>query len=451
MLAPIFQYSLDSGRLPSIWKTANISPVFKKGNKALPENYRPVSLTCITCKLLEHIVLSHINSNLDHKILNNQHGFRRGFSCTTQLITTIHDLVTASNERVQVHAAVLDFSKAFDKVSHALLIGKLLGVGVDPSVVFWIQNFLTDRYQQVFIEGLGSSPLRVTSGVPQGSVLGPTLFLFYINDICLAIKHSTVRLFADDALLYTTINSVQDSRNFQADLFSLEEWAQCWKMIFNVDKCQIVDFNFSTISKVPANYCLYSKTLNVVKSFKYLGVVITDNLQWDGHIEAITSTAFRTLGMLRRVLFNAPLKVKRVAYLTLCRPILEYACEVWDPFLVKHISQLERVQRQAARFIGGIRGVCSVTKALDELEIDALSIRRKSARIRLLHNILSNDVHSSLSQSFDQLTAQQSSLHDHNTRSTTNSAPLAFSCNTTQFYNSFIPRTSRDMRFNNKF
>ena len=446
MLTLIFQYSLDTGSLPSAWKLAHVAPVFKKGDKTLAENYRPVSLTSIVCKMLEHIILSHINQSLI--LSSQQHGFRQGLSCTTQLVTVVNDLMKANNEKQQVHAAILDFSKAFDRVSHSLLIKKLLKADVDNSIVFWIQNFLSNRCQRVVVDGLASRSLRVHSGVPQGSVLGPTLFLIYIDDIGSVLKHSTIRLFADDALLYANIESQQDRENFQADLTQLEHWATRSKMTFNVAKCQIIDFNFSSNTGISPDYQLYERLLEIVDHFKYLGVTINNTLNWDSHIDIICSKALRSLGMLKQVLFNAPEKVKRIAYLTICRPILEYACEVWDPFLVKHICQLENIQRKAVRFICGLKGIVSVTEAQEKIELETLSDRRRRARIKLLVNILSNNTHSSLIQDFNGLTVQQTASHQHDTRSVRCSAPLAFYSNTNTFYYGFIQRTSRDIRLN---
>ena len=219
MLAPklapivhaIFTQSLDTGELPRDWSLANVAPIFKKGNRVLAENYRPVSLTCITCKLFDHIVCRHILDHVeDHKILTNlQHGFRSGRSCETQLNTTTHDLLSSFNSKSQIDVAILDFSKAFDTVPHAGLLGKLEHYGIDSKILLWITNFLNHRKQRAVVDGSFSNYADVESGVPQGTVLGPLLFLLHINDLPSCVN-SKVCLFADDCLFYREINNNQD-------------------------------------------------------------------------------------------------------------------------------------------------------------------------------------------------------------------------------------------------
>ena len=200
-------------------------PIFLKGDRENPSNHRPVSLTCIACKILKHIVLSNICSCLANFLSNSQHSFRRGLSCTTQLVTTTDYIMKMVDDKIPVHAVVLDFSKAFDRVPHRFLMEKLFDTNIDTAIIKWIENFLIDRQQCVVVDGSSSEPLDVTSGVPQGSVLGPSLFLVYINDIADIFSTASIRLFADDALLYRPAACHDDMDAFQGELNVLEQWA----------------------------------------------------------------------------------------------------------------------------------------------------------------------------------------------------------------------------------
>ena len=199
----IFEKSYTTGELPDDWKTANISAIYKEGDKKDPANYRPVSLTSICCKIMEHILCSNISKHLDkHNILSdNQHGFRAKRSCETQLVQTIEDLSKSLNDKQQIDMAILDFSKAFDTVSHSKLLYKLDHYGVRTNTLNWIRSWITNRTQRVVINGTTSNQVPVKSGVPQGTVLGPLMLLVFINDIAERTQ-SRVRLCAEDCLIY---------------------------------------------------------------------------------------------------------------------------------------------------------------------------------------------------------------------------------------------------------
>ena len=239
-LTMIFRSSLQTGTVPNDWRTAIIAPVYKKGPKCKPSNYRPISLTCIASKLMEHIMVSNIMNHLDDNNLLTpfQHGFRSKHSCETQLISFTQEIFDNLEKGKQTDLIVMDFSKAFDKVDHNLLIYKLMKLGINKPVTSWISSFLKDRTQSVVVEGTHSSTLPVMSGVPQGSVLGPCLFLCFINDMPDAVK-CRIRLFADDTVIYLTIDSNHDSENLQNDLAKLEQWEKDWSMEFNPDKCEV--------------------------------------------------------------------------------------------------------------------------------------------------------------------------------------------------------------------
>lgn len=240
----IFRKSLESGRLPQDWKMTYVVPIHKNGPKSNVENYRPISLCCICCKIFEHILYSNITKHLEKNsfFYPNQHGFRQGLSCGTQLIELLHDLVTSAEDRLQTDAIFIDFRKAFDRVSHSLLMHKLRALRIDNNVLIWIEEYLSDRKQCVVVGGKKSGTEAVMSGVPQGSVLGPLLFLVYINDI-VTTTSSCIRLFADDCVIYRTVSDFNDVSTLQKDLNNINSWCHTWELGLNTAKCYYVSFS----------------------------------------------------------------------------------------------------------------------------------------------------------------------------------------------------------------
>ena len=390
ILTSIFQTSLDAGRIPDDWRRASIVPIFKKGDKHLASNYRPVSLTSIICKLLEHIVHSQVMDHLDEKSIlsDNQHGFRSKRSCETQLVSTINGLAQSLGERGQVDIILLDFSKAFDKVPHQRLAHKSNFYGIRGITLQWITDFLTDRTQQVLLEGHKSSTAPVLSGVPQGTVLGPLLFLLYINDLPERTT-SDARLFADDCLLYRPVTAKADTDTLQRDLDALISLEEDLQMAFHPEKCVVIQVT-NKRNPITANYTIHGHSLDVVDSSKYLGVTISKDLRWDNHINNVTAKANKTLGFIRRNLRGCKTSARSAAYQGLVRPTLEYACAAWDPWNSKHIQQLEKVQRRAARFATRNyhdRHPGSVTQMIEDLHWEPLQTRRLKIRLVLLYKI----------------------------------------------------------------
>ena len=313
----IFQQSYNTGEIPRLWKSAKVAAIYKKGATSDPSNYRPISLTCITCKVMEHIVLSHITTHLDeNNILSlRQHGFRPGLSCDTQLITAVHDWADTLIRKGQVDLVLLDFSKAFDKVAHGRLEAKLSHYGVEGKTLDWVRAFLSDRKQQVVVGGSQSKWSDVASGVPQGSVLGSLLFLVYINDIT---KNTTgeIRLFADDSILYQEISSAANQLSLQKDIDTLVKWADTWQMALNVMKCGILSIT-NKKNQLTHDYLMKGEPLARVPQHEYLGVTIADNLKCTPQLNKVASKASRTLGFIRRNLHCCSTKVKKSAYETL--------------------------------------------------------------------------------------------------------------------------------------
>lgn len=385
----IFQSSLSQGSVPGAWREANITPVYKKGEKYKAVNYRPVSLTCILSKQLEHILASHIMKHLNsHNLLyDKQHGFRSKLSCETQLIEFTDEILKSLQDRKQCDTIVLDFSKAFDKVSHDHLLFKLERLGIDSTTCTWIQSFLLNRTQRVVIDGATSSSVPVTSGVPQGSVLGPILFLAFINDLPSYVTHSRVRLFADDTIVYLTVSSIDDCSKLQDDLNSLERWERDWLMSFHPSKCNVLHITRKR-TKIQNTYSLHGEFLESVPSAKYLGVTITDDLTWNRHTDNMISRANSKLGFLKRNLKINDQKLKEQAYKAIVRPTVEYCPTVWDPYTQQASKRVEKVQRRAARWVTGrYHNTSSVTSMLTELGWRSLADRRVDSRLVMLYKI----------------------------------------------------------------
>ena len=283
---------------------------------------------------------------------------------------------------------MLDFSKAFDKVPHQRLLHKLEFYGITGDTLSWLAAFLSDRSQQVTINGALSSPCKVNSGVPQGSVLGPTLFLVYINDIANGIQ-SQLRLFADDYIIYRTINTSEDHTTLQQDLNQLSKWATTWQMEFNISKCNILQIShLHTTSNY--TYTMYETQLKSVKEHKYLGVWINEKLSWQTHI---LYTCNRTLGFLKRNLRTCPTYLKEQAYKQLVLPLLENCAPIWDPHHQTDINKLESVQCRAARFVLNKpwnNNLDSVTVMLNDLKWPTLQSHRKYLRLILLFKVVNH-------------------------------------------------------------
>jgi hypothetical protein len=286
-----------------------------------PSNYGPISLTSVVCKLLEHVIHRHIMFHLErYNILSDsQHGFRKKRGCDTQLLITVNKIAKSIEKGKQIDGVLLDFSKAFDQVPHQRLLLKLKHYGITGNILTWISTFLTTRSQKVVLEGVSSTSANVISGVPQGTVLGPLLFLLYVNDIPSYVSSQT-RLFADDGLLYREINTTSDAASLQKDLDSFCIWEKEWEMKFNVDKCFIVHM---TTKKKPKIHNYNGKPLLATDNHPYLGLILSSDCKWSSHINKVTTSAKQTIGVIRRNFKSCSREVKSKLYQSLVRPKME--------------------------------------------------------------------------------------------------------------------------------
>lgn len=265
--------------------------------------------------MLEHIIASHIYDHLESNnfFFPNQHGFRKGFSCESQLFEFTTDLHYNMNDNLQIDCIFLDSSKAFDRVAHCRLISKLSALKLDSLTLSWVRNFLSKRQQSTVVNDYYSPPSDVTSGLPQGSVLGPLLFLIYNNDLPNSI--SCTRIFVDDCIVYRSIKSADDHQPLQNDLDRINNWCKTWLMTLNISKCKIISFTRKSVRSL-FPYNINNNTLARTTWYKYLGVHLTQNLSWVDHIATVSANASRSLGYLRRNLQSTTPHVRKQAYRT---------------------------------------------------------------------------------------------------------------------------------------
>jgi len=385
-LTLLFNLSMRQGIIPQDWRDASVVPLFKKGSRSQAQNYRPVSLTSIVGKILESIIKDHVVAHLDrHKLLrDSQHGFLSGRSCLTNLLEFMEAATSAVDEGKNVDMIYLDFSKAFDKVPHCRLARKLEAHGIRGICLSWINSWLENRRQTVYVDGEYSDWEKVTSGVPQGSVLGPVLFLIYINDIDENLR-SKFGKFADDSKLLKSISSQEDVDTVRNDLKVLEDWAEKWQMQFNVDKCSVVHLGRNNPG---SEYKLGDKALRVSDNERDLGVIVDKNLKFSEQCKSVAGKANSTLGMIRRNVVSRNKNIITKLYKALVRPKLEYCIQSWRPYLKKDINKLEQVQHRATKIIAECRGL-SYENRLRVAGLRSLEDRRNRGDMLEVYKMLS--------------------------------------------------------------
>ena len=348
ILYDIFRASMDQGKVPDVWKEAVVCPVYKgakAGSRLSANSYRPVSLTSQCCKVMERIVKRELMAFLEDNsiISSSQHGFRKNRSCVTNLIDMLDTVTAALDENAHVDVAFLDFSKAFDKVSHPLLIQKLYSYGVRGRLLQWICSFLQGRTQQVKVNHSLSRKVAVSSGVPQGSVLGPLLFIVFINDIP-DVHPCIAKLFADDTKVANVVKNVLDAENLQSALDKFYHWSISNKLPFNPDKCRVLCFCKQVCQNMRVPYRLGDSIINFAFQETDLGVLLTTNLDPAVHVSKMVIKANAALGIIKRAFLHADDELLLMLYKSLVRPLLEYAVQVWCPSKQKDIKRIEAVQ-----------------------------------------------------------------------------------------------------------
>ena len=435
----IFRNCLKDGVFPICWKKGNITPIHKKGDKCTISNYRPISVLPICGKLFEKLIYYDLYNYLSsNNILNsNQSGFRSGDSCINQLTAITHEIFKAfdSNPTLEVRGVFLDISKAFDKVWHEGLVYKLKSNGIEGQALKILQSFLSDRFQRVVLNGQSSNWEKVNAGVPQGSILGPLLFLVYINDISSDLE-CDVKLFADDTCLFSVIDDpIESSIALNNDLRKIQQWAYQWKMAFNPDpskQAQEVIFSRKRLQVNHPDLYFNESIVEKTSSQKHLGVILDEKLSFKQHINYLLEKTTKCIGVLRKLRYFVPRKSLITIYKSFIRSHLDYADSIYDrPNNDSYSEKIESIQYNAALAItGAIRGTSKV-KLYQEIGLEYLSSRRWFRRLCLFYKIINNEQPSYL------FNLVPRPYHILNTRNQSQ-IPDIF-CRTEIFSNSFFP------------
>lgn len=399
-LTALFQLSISSGIFPKIWKESFIIPIHKKGGKSDISNYRPIAkLSCIP-KLFESIVYDSMYFHCKPIFSEVQHGFLKGRSTTTNLTDFISSTLCAMENGYDVDVVTTDFSKAFDKISHNIILFKLNALGFPRSFTLWMESYLKDRQYKVLFRSSVSNPIIATSGVPQGSHLGPLIFILSINDVEYVIKESNLLVYADDMKISKCIASHTDCHPLQEDLDRFSIWCQKNHLELNVSKCQAITYSRKRLQTPPRDYFINDELVHRTTLIRDLGVLCDTELTFRPHIENIISRANAALGFVKRWSkeFLNPYVTKSL-YMTFVRPLLEYASQVWSPHHAVHINRIEAVQRRFIRF--ALRGLAWADTynlppyhdRLKLINLQPLHIRRQIADIIFIHELLAGNIH----------------------------------------------------------
>ena len=439
-LSSLINESFSCGKVPKTWKKANVSPIHKKNSRSIVDNYRPISLLSTLAKVQERIIYKRLYRFLESNNLltRKNSGFKERDSAICQLIKIVDGIFKALENGKEVNMIFLDVSKAFDKVWHKGLLHKLKSNGIGGVLLDWIGDYLADREIRAVINGQTANWAKTTAGVPQGSVLGPLLFLVFINDVVDNIE-TDINLFADDTSLIDIVDQVIDSFNrSNRDLDRLASWADQWLVTFNASKTVSLYISRRKEQTVIPPLFLQGTRVAEVKSHCHLGVDFDSTLSWQNHINRVAVKGSKCVGLMRRACRDLPRECLEKLYLTMVRPILEYGGALFDGSPDIHTKPLDRVQREAGLVCTGAYKHTKNIRLMEELGWDSLEARRDSQRATLMFKIQNNLAPSYLADICPPLVGEVSR---HNLRNAANIALPPGKA--TSYVNSFMPSAVR--------
>ncbi len=439
-LSHLFNYSLSVGVFPETWKIANVIPIFKKDNPLLCTNYRPISLLCCISKVFEKIMFNHIYEYLKrNKLLSIfQSGFIKGDSTINQLIAICNLLYKNIDCNDEVLAVFLDLTKAFDKVWHKGILFKIKKCGIKGNIYHWLGSYLTNRQQCVVLNGEKSDFKYISAGVPQGSVLGPLLFLIYINDICDDLKSQTF-LFADDTSIFCPVkNDINKAaENINNDLQKINAWSKRWLVSLNPKKTVYMLFSTKRNPSPVPPIMIGQHHIDQVKEHKHLGLIFSPCLSWTKHISATIAKVNKRLGILKKYKYRFSRNTLEIGYKSFVRPLIEYGKEIYDTCTKEDSDKLENLQLEAARTVTGTKLRTSHIELYKELGWISLSDRRKISKLVLFHKVIRLKTPVYLFNIFNDNFKNQNCY----TRGRNSSLARMPKCNKELCRNSFIPTT----------
>ena len=389
-LSVLFNKSLGEGKFPSNWKDAHICTVLKKGDPSLVSNYRPISLLNTMEKVFERVIFKHLFNYLrDTNFLTPlQSGFVPGDSTVNQLISIYNTFCQALEQGKEVRVIFLDISKAFDKVWIKGLLYKLRRAGIGGKLHDCLSDYLSNRRQRVLLPGGESDWTIIKAGVPQGSILGPILFLIYINDIVDEI-HSNIKLFADDTSLFLIVDNPESTANtLQTDINKIISWSHDWLVTFNPSKTEslLISRKSKHIQHPPLS--MSNQIISEVSMHKHLGVLLSNNCTWHSHIDHIKEKSWARINLLRKLKFTLDRRSLEIIYFSFIRPLLEYADVIWGNCTTYEKIELDKIQNEAGRVVTGATKLVSIEDLYNDTKWEKLECRRQKHRLILFYKMV---------------------------------------------------------------